>query len=179
MGFHSSWIAVRGKPAEKVRSELRLKETAERESLPEADVTAVALPSGWYVVFFNDPLPSDLEERALARLSAGAELMMFVVEEASKVSLASGYSGGRRIWTLGHDSSKGPTHLDAQGALPEIVSKIRDRLLAQSRAGASGVDHVFDLPAELSKTITGFRHDEEIEGVGGEDGDAFVVLQRL
>src|SRR2546421_488916 len=105
MGFHVSWIATRGKVDADIRTELSLRETPDREYVPESDVTGVLLPSGWYVIFFNDALPSELEDSVLARVSRDAELMAFVVEETSMVSLAHGYSGGRRTWSVVHDSS--------------------------------------------------------------------------
>ncbi len=164
MGFHVSWIASRGKPADMVRAELGLRETPDREELPESEITGVQLPSGWYVVFFND-LPPDLDDSALRRLSRNCELMAFVVDEASMVSLAHRYENGKRSWSVGHDSGKGSAHLDVIGDPPASLAAIRARLAAG-----------FDVPAELSKELTGFRHDED---AGGQPGDAFTVLEKV
>jgi hypothetical protein len=43
------------------------------------------------------------------------------------------------------------------------------------KAAENAADYLFDVPAELSKSLTGFRHDEDIEGM---EGDAFTVLER-
>ena len=112
MGFHVSWIVVRGKTPAMVRRELGLTETDAREFVPESEVTAALLPSGWYMVFFNDLMAAELEDHRLAELSRGADVMMFVVEEASMVSLARGFAGGQRAWEVVHDSSHGLEHLD-------------------------------------------------------------------
>lgn len=165
MGFHVSWIASRGKPPDRVRAELGLRETPEREELPESEITGALLPSGWYIVFFND-VPPDVEERALERLSRGCELLAFVVEETSMVSLAHGYDNGKRSWSLMHDPDKGPAHLEVEGTAPAALAAIRGRV-------AEG----FDVPAGLSKELTGFRHDEDIGGAG--QGDLFTVLERV
>ncbi len=177
MGFHVAWIAVRGKTPGEVQTELGLTETGVREFVPESDLSGVYLPSAWYVVFVNDLTVDELWDDTLATLSHNADVMSFVVEESSMVSLARGFSGGSRLWEVIHDSSKGLENLDASGRLPDEFPAIRDRLAAElKKAGQYPADYLFDVPAELSKSITGFRHDEDVEGI---DGDAFVVLERL
>ena len=177
MGFHVSWITVRGKPPAKIRSELGLTETTVREFVPESEVTAVLLPSHWYMVFFNDLTAPELEDQRLANLSQNGDVMAFIVEEASMVSVARGFAGGRRIWEVVHDSSKGLENLDTNGDLPSAFPAVRDRLVKElASAGKDAADYLFDVPAELSKLITGYRHDEDIEGI---EGDAFTVLLRM
>jgi len=176
MGFHVSWITVRGKAPSTVLSELGLVETLEKEFVPESDVSGVVLPSGWYMVFFNDPMPQELGEEILAALSREAEVAAFVVEEASMVSLARGYANGRRSWEVVHDSSEGYEHLDVSGTLPTQFAEVEARLRTELAKNPGGADYLFDVPAELCKAITGFRHDEDVEGL---DGDVFVVLDRL
>jgi hypothetical protein len=175
MGFHVSWITTRGKPENAVRVELQLVETQKREYVPESDVTGVLLPSGWYTVFFNDALPPELSQEVLARLSDNAEVMAFVVEEASMVSLGWGFANGRKTWEIVHDSNQGLDHLEVNGTPPSHLAVIRNRLLQKLESSEQGPDYLFDVPAELCKATTGFRHDEEIDGI---DGDAFVVLDR-
>lgn len=176
MGFHVSWLTVLGKRPDLVRKELGLSETDAREYLPESDVTGVLLPSGWYLVFFNDPLPAECEESILSRLSLGASVMTFVVEESSMVSVANAYADGARTWQVVHDSSEGLEHLLVEGVPPKQFAEVRDRLLAEQRKSKNGPDYLFDVPADLCKIMTGFRHDEDIQGI---EGDAFVVLDRM
>ena len=175
MGFHVSWITVKGRNPEDIRAQLELEETSYRECVPESPVTGAVLPSAWYMVFFNEPLPRELADETLRRLSAQAEVMAFVVEEASMVSLARGYVDGERVWEIVHDSGKGLTHLDVTGTPPTQFSSIRDRLLGYLHSKRNSADYLFDVPAELCKAISGFRHDEDIEGI---DGEAFAVLER-
>jgi hypothetical protein len=163
-------------PAETIRVQLKLRETQDKEYVPESDVTGVLLPSGWYIVFFNDALPRELEDTVLEPLAKDAEIMTFIVEDASMVSVARGYAKGRRIWEAVHDSSKGRKHLEVSGEPPEGLPTIRDRLLSEAEAQGHSADYLFDVPAELSKAVTGFRHDEDIEGI---EGDAFSVLIRI
>lgn len=175
MGFHVGWFAVRGKTPSAVRSELGLVETDSRECVPESELTGVELPSGWYMVFCNDLLCKELEAETLASLSRGAELMTFLVEEASMVSVAQGYAEGRQIWEVVHDSNNGREHLQIEGSLPPSFSAVRDRLVDELKKDKHGADYLFDVPADLSKSIIGFRHDEDIAGI---EGDAFTVLER-
>jgi hypothetical protein len=74
-----------------------------------------------------------------------------------------------------HDSSKGLDNLETSGALPPSFLAVRGRLMKELKAGEHSADYLFDVPAELSKSISGFRHDEDIEGI---EGDAFTVLER-
>ena len=75
-----------------------------------------------------------------------------------------------------HDASEGLDNLEATGRLPPSFASIRDRLSAElDAAGPDVADYLFDVPAEICKSITGFRHDEDIEGI---EGDAFTVLER-
>jgi hypothetical protein len=176
MGFHVGWFTVRGKTPTEIRAELGLVETDAREYVPESELTAVPLPSGWYMVFCNDLTATELEDERLAALSRGADVMAFFVEEASMVSLARGYAAGRRIWEVVHDSSKGHGNLETEGVLPPSFPEVHDRLAAELAADGHGADYLFDVAADLSRSITGFRHDEDIEGV---EGDAFAVFERV
>jgi hypothetical protein len=175
MGFHVSWLTALGKTPGVVRTELGLTETDEREYVPESDVTAVLLPSGWYLVFFNEPLPAEFDEVTLSKLSQGAAVMAFVVEETSMVSLARGYANGALVWEAVHDANEGMEHLEVTGAPPPPLIEVRDELLEKLSKSQRSADYLFDLPAAFCKATTGFRHDEDIEGI---DGDAFTVLER-
>ncbi|MDP9907925.1 hypothetical protein J2W27_000018 [Variovorax boronicumulans] len=176
MGFHVGWISVNGKTPKEVQATLGLVETGEREFMPESELTGTRLPSGWYVIFLNDLAARELEDEVLANLSLGAEVMSFLIEEASMVSVAKGFSNGRLAWQVVHDSSQGLDHLETQGQLPESFAVVKDRLVGELKAaGQDQADYLFDVPAELSKSITGYRHDEDIEGV---DEAPFSVLER-
>lgn len=175
MGFHVGWIAVNGKSPAEVRAELGLSETVAREYVPESELTAVLLPSGWYIVFCNDLTAPELKDDSLEAISRGGNVMAFFVEEGSMVSVATGYAGGHRTWEVVHDSNKGLENLDTSGILPPSFALVRDRLMNKLKEGKNGVDYLFEVPADLSKLITGFRHDEDIDGI---EGDAFTVLER-
>ncbi|KQT36004.1 hypothetical protein [Methylophilus sp. Leaf414] len=175
MGFHISWVAVHGKSPEQVCSELNLQDTDEQSPYPETDVDALKLDSGWYLLHFNDPLPPELELAILGPLSMGAEVVKCVIEEASMVSMASYLYNGKEKWSIVHDSEQGLTHLDVSGDLPHCYEEIKNRLLAQLNADEDPCDYLFDVPAEVCKSITGFRHDDVRED---EDSNPFAVMER-
>ena len=85
MGFHVGWISVNGRTPKEVQADLGLIETGTREYVPESELTGTQLPSGWYVIFVNDLAARELEDDVLMKLSRGAEVMSFLVEEASMV----------------------------------------------------------------------------------------------
>ena len=176
MGFSISWLAVRGKAQQDVLSQLRLRETPNRERLPESEIVASALSSGWYLVFYSRD-PTSLNVPMLAALSAGAEVICCAVEEHAMVSITEGWKDGIKVWSVSHDSERGLTDLDATGVLPIAFASISDGLLAkQNTAGAkSDVDYVFDVPVELARHETGFRHDADFDEF---EVDPFVVLER-
>jgi hypothetical protein len=175
MGFHISWLAVRGKSPEVVQSELDLVETEDRGPLPESDVDAVLLSSGWYLVHFNNPQPKELSDSSLLRLSLQADVVTCVAEEGAMVSMASYFSNGAKKWAVVHDSDQGLEHLDTEGVLPDQFSAIQERLLALLKADSQPCDYIFDVPTELAQSVTGFKHDQVRED---EETNPFVVLMR-
>jgi hypothetical protein len=176
MGYSISWLAVRGKPSNIVLTELGLRGTGEYDEVPDSpDLWGADLPDGWYLVFANrcdyvDKLPLD-------RLSAAAQVVTCFVEEHVMVSGASGWSDGKELWSVTHDSEQGIEHVEAEGDLPPMFTSIRDQLTAvQADAGGeeSDVDYLFDVPIEVAKALTGFCHNEDIAGA---DDAPFEKLQ--
>ena len=67
--------------------------------------------------------------------------------------------------------------MDVIGAAPPALADIQTGLLeAQGAAGGekADADHIYDVPVELAKALTGFRHDEDTPGVTGE---AYHILE--
>ena len=160
MSFSIAWVAVRGRFHSAVLVELGLRATGHYEEFPESPLTCACLPTGWFLVFDNNfELPEPLP---LARLSAGAEVVTCLVEEHGMTSAASAWRNGGQIWSIEHDSIEGIFHLVATGELPAVCVAIRDEYLKKQASDGgeqSGVDYVFDVPIEVAKALTGFRHD--------------------
>jgi hypothetical protein len=174
MGFSLAWVAVRGLRREKVLEALGLRATGEHEELPESELVGAALPSGWYLVVADHF--GILEDGELARaLSKKGETVACWVEEHVMFSMACGFEKGKERWRVSHDSSRGLEHLETSGSLPASFAPIRDEHLQKQRAHETGgVDYLFDVPVELARSLTDYRHDHDIEGAGPEP---FEILE--
>jgi hypothetical protein len=113
------------------------------------------------------------DEDLLARLSSNCEAVTCFVEEHVMFSAVYGWRAGQQQWSIVHESERSIEHLAASGELPAEFAAIRDRLAAeQQRAGGKDaeVDFMFAVPVEVAKALTGFSHDQDV------DGAAFEVL---
>ena len=161
MGYSLSWLAVRGKDAATVRNALGLRDTGEREEIPDSPLLGADLPGGWYLVFANR---CDFADSApLAKLSSAADVVTCSVEEHVMYSSAASWNNGRQVWSVIHDAQQGAGHLDAVGELPPGFGPIRDRLW-EEQAARGDADYLFDIPVELAKALIGFRHDQDTPG---------------
>ena len=175
MGYSLSWAALKSGNLQTACAALGLRSTGKREEIAESKIVGVQLPTGWYVVVFNQ---SETEDRELARLSRTGEVASCFVEDHVMVSWASGWREGKKLWSVAHDCEKGRFHLDIKGEAPPELKGIAERLIAeQQTAGGekADVDHVYDVPAELAKALTGYRHDQDTPGL---TGDVFEILER-
>lgn len=82
-------------------------------------------------------------------------------------SRASGWKDGRRVWSITHDLQRGNGHLEAEGDVPPVFAPVRDRLIAE-QLSRDHADYIFDVPVEVAKALTGFRHDRDIPGAADE-----------
>lgn len=167
MGYSLSWMAVKGKPPQAVRDELSFQMTEEREEIPESELTAVEMPSGWYLIVSNhtEQVVSDAAMRRLS--SSGCELVTCFVEEHVMVSRATGWKDGQLRWAVTHDAQRGLLHLDVQGELPAEFAAIRDRKFAEQAADDCDGDWLFEIPVETAHSVVGYRHDEDVPGLSG------------
>jgi hypothetical protein len=175
MGWSLSWAALKDGNLQTACAALGLRPTGKREETAESKIVGAQLPTGWYVIQFNR---SELKDRVLARLSRSGETVCCFVEDHVMVSWASGWREGKKIWSVTHDCEKGLFHLDVKGEAPAEVKGIAERLIAEQHADGgekADVDHVYDVPADLAKELTGYRHDHDMPGLTGE---VFEVLDR-
>jgi hypothetical protein len=178
MGYSLSWAAVRGGRPDTVQKALALRSTGAREEFPESEITGAELPEGWYLVASQRDSLRLTEDEALSHLSQLGEVVVCFVEEHVMCSFAAGWQGGQRIWSVYHDSAsgKGSKGLEVKGQPPASFAAIRDKLLSEQAAAGgekAGVDCLFDIPVELARSVTGFRHDQDTTGLSD---DAFEVL---
>jgi hypothetical protein len=175
MGWSLSWAALKGGNLQTVCAALGLRATGKREEIAESEIDGVQLPTGWYVVQFDR---TEMEDGELARLSRSGEVVCCFVEDHVMVSWASGWREGNKIWSVVHDCEKGLLHLSIEGDAPAALKGIAERLISEQQAAGgekADVDNVYDVPAELAKELTSYRHDEDLPGLTGE---VFEILER-
>jgi hypothetical protein len=174
MGYSLSWAARRNGTLETICSSCGLRATGKREETPESNIVSAEIPSGWQVVLYNR---SEVDNQVLARLSAEGEVVSCFVEDHVMFSSASGWEHGNQVWRVFHDCEKGRYHLEIAGTPPAALAEIQKRLTEkQDAAGGERADvgYICDIPAELAKALTSFRHDEDIQDA---DGDVYKVLE--
>lgn len=175
MGYSLSWLAIKGGTPETVHALLQLRPTGKTEDFPESDVVGAELPVGWYVVVFNKEV---IRDGVLKQASASSDVVCCFVEEHEMISSVSEWRSGTSVWSVSHDAQNGIFHLEVTGEVPPGLAKIREKLTEeQNRHGGvkSEVDYIFDIPIELAKSLTGFRHDQDVTGM---PRDAFHILSR-
>ena len=171
MGYALSWLAVRGKPRAAVLDALGLRATGTREEIAESPIVGAELPGGWFLVVTDSFGHRFISAPVLKRLSAECEVVTCAVEEHVMTSDAAGWKHGQWIWWVWHDSQRGIPHIETDGDLPTVYRGIHDRLSSEQQAAGgekANVDYIMDIPVELARSITGFRHEYDIEGGGDE-----------
>jgi len=172
MGYSLSWLAIKGKTPQVLLEELGFRATGKHEEVPEADHSAVELPNGRYLIVSNrtEQVAPDSTMRRLS--SSGCELVTCFVEEHVMCSHATGWKNGCKCWSVIHDAQRGIEHLDTEGDLPLIFGSIRDRLLLEQQDGSA--DYIFDIPVEVAKSLTGYRHNLDIPGASKEPFEVLI-----
>lgn len=165
MGFHASWTASRA-PARKVLEGLRFSVKRQTEGeVVDPGLYGVAL-GDWYVVIGDgwDDMEK-LDEEGTARLSRGAEALFFTTDDSSMATRLAGYRGGALVWAIDYDGSGGVGEPRVEGNAPVEVGPLLARLRdEQAKAGGpgAGVDHLYELTAEVGRALVGFRHDSTL-----------------
>jgi hypothetical protein len=178
MGWSLSWAALKGGNLQTVCSARSLRETGKRERIAESKIAGIALPTGWYVVVFNR---TEIEDETLEKLSQAGEVVSCFVEDHVMFSSAGAWKNGKRVWHVAHNGEEDRVlHLETSGDLPAEFESIRKKVFAKQEQEAAERDelkvhHVYELPAELAKKLTGFRHDERTFGLNVE---VFEILER-
>ena len=134
------------------------------------------LPTGWSVLTADHWALEDGELPVVSRLG---EAIYCFVEEHVMESIASGWQDGKEVWFISHDCQINANHLEVRGNLPPVFTSIRDKHLEkQASESEEDVDHIFDIPVELARELTGFRHDQEISGAPDEPFEVLEAMKR-
>jgi hypothetical protein len=99
-------------------------------------------------------------DRFLSSLSAGCEVVGCFVEEHVMVSRATAWKDGVQQWSAKHDAQLELDHLEVVGEPPPSLAEIEAAAREKKQASPDGPDFLFDVPADVAKSVTSFRHDE-------------------
>lgn len=167
MGYSLSWAALKGGTLDMLCDAMGLVPTKRFEEIAESEFVAAALPTFWYLFLWNG---NEIPKEALQRLSIYGPVVNCYIEDHVMLSVASGWGNGKQLWRVEHyGGEKGHLHLETEGNLPSAFEAIRQRLVAQQETAAGAdadVDYVYDIPADLAKGLTGFRHDQRMPEMG-------------
>jgi len=184
MGYSQAWLAVKGKTRTTVLDALGLQPTGTREEIAESPVVGAELPSGWYLVVTGRSGYGLTRDSVLRKVSAGCEVVVGEVEEHVMVSIAAGWNDGHEVWSVVHDSQRGRQHLETKGTMPAAFAGIHDEFLSkqQEEGPKAKVDYIFEIPVELARSLTGYRHDATVPGTSGQPFEILTApsfLKRL
>ncbi|MHB8846580.1 MAG: hypothetical protein ACYC7L_17745 [Nitrospirota bacterium] len=163
MGYSLSWTAVKGRSPEEVHRLLGVKGTGRTSNYGDHPLVGRLLPNGWYIVIADSSDNRIVHKDTLALLSEGGRAVACSLEEHVMASSCSFWSKGKKDWSVEHESERGVFDVKTTGNLPEGFSRLREQLSRdQEKEGGekAEVDLLFDLPLELAKQYTGFKHDE-------------------
>ena len=173
MGFNVDLIAIDRLPAGEILRRFGFLSSSKTEEDPESPVVSAQLPSGWYILYFNDhSIPSESE---LATISTDADVMLLSVCETVMTSLAVCWTNGIQKWRIAYDCKRSHDNLVAVGDLPDCYQSIVVRL-NELQVAKHDADYNFDIPVEMFHEIAGFRYDGNPDGYSVE---TFFVLQRI
>lgn len=159
MGFHISWIATKGIEKNEVLKHFELESTGEFDAVPDSEWSFLDIQNGWNVFIWNEPEVLDTAAVKFTSDRTDAEAVTAVIVESAMVCACSGWKGGKKLWSVSHDSNHGLTHLDFEGALPPSFETVRSEC-EKAQADTREVDYFFDVPIKVAHSICGFQHDQ-------------------
>lgn len=156
-----SWLAVRGKSPEAVRTALRLRESSlAGDDKLTFQIVGGSSDAGWYLIVARGRDHRLLAEPLIGPLSVGCEVLTCTVEEQESISGAAAWRNGVREWSVSYTGTEGPADVIVDGTLPFAAAVIRDQRIAKARAEDAGdalVDPMFEIPVEIVHSVIGYK----------------------
>lgn len=172
MGFAISWIAIKDKSPQQILEYFDFSETSEREDIPESDISSAMLPSGWFMIWFNECESPFVQSEIISKLSEECTVVSCVVEEHVMYSHSEYWENGTQVWQIIHDAQRGMYDLQTSGNLPDNYETLKSEIFSKQAAEGgeeADVDLIFDLPLQILKQLTFFKHDEDTPELQGQE----------
>jgi hypothetical protein len=163
MGVSFCWVGVEAKTADEVYAKLGVSETGASGDCYDFPISGLMLPGSWFLLTAKGCDHAILSSRVLSKISAGGSAIACSIEEHVMYQSAAMWRDGREIWSVKHRGGDyGVLDLVVSGAPTEPFEELRTYYFSEQMAagGASAdVDHIAEIPLELARSITGFKHD--------------------
>lgn len=172
-----TWLAVRRKAPEAVCAALGLR-AGMAVTRPRRFALEGAAASGWFLIVGDGRDHRLIQEPVLTLLSADCEVLTCTVDEPNLFSAATGWTHGRRLWSVSYDGDAQPGDVVAEGDLPVTFAIIRQDHVTKSQAEDAGdllLDPLFEIPIALVRNAVGYRPDEPSPAFDGR----FVLLEAI
>lgn len=159
MGLQLSWIAVKDGPMEDILDRLGLEVIGEATDEVGLKLACGRTEQGWSIVVMEDwPKKPD---QTMAALAPEGSALFGAMTEIAMFSELRGFEDGRLSWSITRDCDK--QGVEVKGVPPAPFDELRLTLEArQAAAGDEQVDHLFDLPPDLSARLCGYQPCEGI-----------------
>lgn len=162
MDFDVSYYKFHGVDRAGLLADLGLQDTDIADPNGDAPYAIADLPNGWFVIRTqNDTgLITNYDRKTLCREGTLITCDMAAIDPLSQ---AAGYERGEERWVVLHDGRNGDRlDLDVRGDVPDALLPLRQKAFVTAERDETdprGPDSMLDVPLELIKAVTGFRHD--------------------
>ena len=102
MGFHISWIGFNGVRRADVLDVAGLSDTGEADEALEEPLSCAELPTGWTILWANDPTYA---EDHIKTLSANHAALSCIIMESAMISIAAFHVRGELLWNVSHEGN--------------------------------------------------------------------------
>ncbi len=159
MGLQLSWIAVKDGSMEDILDRLGLEIIGEATDEIGLDRACGRTEEGWSIVAMVDwPKQPD---KTMAMVAPAGSALFGAMTEIAMFSELRGFENGRPSWSVKRDCDK--EGVEVKGSPPAPFDELRLTLEErQAAAGDERVDHLFDLPQNLSARLCGYQPGEGI-----------------
>ncbi len=181
MGFRVSWLARSGTSTEELLQVSGRNLNGERHEFPDVGWYLLELPhapAGPWVVLIADGTENfgDLEAAQAQALSRGGqETLHFWCSDTVMATELACFKNGAEAWSIHYDCSDQTKRPAMHGDVPQLAHEILQDLRTKQEADADA-DYIYDITAEVGRSLIGFRHDTDLEI---DDPQPFQVLDPL
>lgn len=180
MGFRVSWIARSGTSTDELLSVSHRNLTQERHDFPDVGWYLLELPSTvqspWALLIAEGSENfADLDASHAQSLSTGGvETLQFWCSDSVMATELVCFKDGAEAWSIQYDCGDKTKQPAMNGNEPQIAHEILEGLRTKQQAD-DGADYIYDLTAELGRSLVGFRHDTDLEI---DDPEPFQLLSK-